>query len=83
MEWDESDADNSGINGSGGGHIPTIVVSDALRANPRQDPTPVDTGGHLALHRGCLRTGAPRRALGTAANGNIDALLGATPGPGP
>jgi len=76
VEWDESGDDDSGINGGGGGHVPTIVVSAALKASPRRDPTPVDTTGILrsiedAYHVGHL-TGAA-----DAANGTIDALLDA------
>jgi phosphatidylinositol-3-phosphatase len=75
VEWDESDTDDAGLHGSGGGHIPTIVVSAALRAHPTHDTTPVDTAGILASIED--RYGLSH--LGTAAdpaNGNIDALLG-------
>jgi phosphatidylinositol-3-phosphatase len=74
IEWDESDADNVGINGGDGGHIPTIVVSAALKAHPRQDPTPVDTAG--ILHS--IEDAYGLAHLGGAANpsnGNIDSLL--------
>ncbi len=47
IEWDESDNDNSGINGGDGGHIPTIVVSAAYAARPVKDSTRVDTAGIL------------------------------------
>ncbi len=82
VEWDESDADNSGVNGSGGGHIVTIVVSDSLRTAPKRDSIPVNSAGILRSVEdafGLAHLGAAR----DAANGNIDALLGATPGPGP
>jgi phosphatidylinositol-3-phosphatase len=74
IEWDESDGDDSGIDGSGGGHIPTIVVSEALKSDPEQDPTPVDTAG--ILHS--IENAYGRSFLGAAgdtANGNIDDLL--------
>jgi len=82
VEWDEADADNSGVNGSGGGHIPTIVVSDSLRTNPRKYSIPVNSAGILRSVEdafGLAHLGAAQ----DPANGNIDALLGATPGPGP
>jgi acid phosphatase len=80
VEWDESDADNSGVNGSGGGHVATIVVSSSLRASPKRVSTPVNSAGILRSLEdafGLAHLGAAR----DAANGNIDALLGATPGP--
>ena len=80
VEWDESDGDNSGVNGSAGGHIPTIVVSDALKANPLRDSTPVNTAGILRSIEDAYRL----PYLGSTddpANGNIDALLKATPAP--
>jgi acid phosphatase len=74
VEWDESDNDNSGINHSGGGHIPTIVVSTALKADPLHDATPVDTAGILRSIEGAY--GLPYLGAATdAANGTIDALL--------
>jgi hypothetical protein len=78
VEWDESDADNSGINGTGGGHVATIVVSAALKAHPQQVSTPVDTAGILRSIEDAY--GLPHLgAAGNAANGNIDALLGSSP----
>ena len=47
VEWDESDADNSGVNGTGGGHIPTIVVSELLGPSPKRDSIPVNSAGIL------------------------------------
>jgi hypothetical protein len=81
VEWDEGmDSDSSGIGSageSGGGHIITIVVSAALKTHPRQDPTPVNTAGVLHSIEGAY--GLPYLAdASDAANGNIDALLGAT-----
>ena len=73
IEWDESDADNSGINGAGGGHVPTIVVSDALKAHPTRDSTRVDTDGVLRSIEDLY--GLTHLGGGAAANGNIDALL--------
>ena len=78
IEWDESDGADAGINGGDGGHIPTIVVSNALKAHPVQESTPVDTAGILRSIEDVY--GLPY--LGTAANpanGTIDALLVATP----
>jgi acid phosphatase len=78
IEWDESDGADAGINGGDGGHIPTIVVSNALKAHPVQDSTPVDTAGILRSIEDVY--GLPY--LGTAANpanGTIDALLVSTP----
>lgn len=75
IEWDESDGDDSGLHGSGGGHIPTIVVSAALRAHPVRDAHPVDTAGILASIEDRYGLGH----LGLAAdpaNGNVDSLLG-------
>jgi acid phosphatase len=76
IEWDEAlGSDSSGINGGAGGRVPTIVVSDALRASPRQDPTPVDTFGILRSLEN--RYGLPHLGnAAVAANGTIDALLG-------
>ena len=61
IEWDESDGDDSGINGSGGGHIPTIVVSDALEERPGARPDPGGHGRHPPLHRGRVRAVVPGR----------------------
>lgn len=75
IEWDESDGDDSGIDGTaGGGRIPTIVVSAALRAHPLHDATPVTTAGILRSIEHLYGVGY----LGAAADpasGNIDALL--------
>ena len=75
IEWDESNNDTTGINGgTGGGRIPTIVVSAALSANPQQDSTPVDTVG--ILHSIENVYGLPYLTGATdPSNGNIDALL--------
>src|SRR6202166_4591 len=74
IEWDESQSDTTGINGGSGGHIPTIVVSAALAANPQQDATPVDTVG--ILHSIENLYGLPYLSgASNVANGNIDALL--------
>jgi acid phosphatase len=77
IEWDESDNDNSGINHTDGGHIPTIVVSGALKAAPEKEASPVDTAGVLAS----IETRYGVAHLGGAAdpaNGNINSLLNAT-----
>jgi acid phosphatase len=78
IEWDESADDTSGINGgTGGGHIPTIVVSAALAAHPAQDATPVDQIGILYSIENLY--GVPLLGFaGDGANGNIDALLSAS-----
>jgi hypothetical protein len=78
VEWDESDADNAGINGTGGGQVPTIVVSAALKAHPAQDLTPVDSAGVLRSIEDAYGL-AHLGAAGNAANGNIDALITPTP----
>lgn len=74
VEWDEAEGDSSGINGTTGGRVPTIVVSAALKASPRQDATPVDTTGILASIENCYGVGHLAGAADPA-NGNIDALL--------
>ncbi len=75
IEWDESDTDNTALNGgSGGGRVPTIVVSEALRAHPQQDPAPVSTAGILHSIEKAFGLGYLADA-GAAANGNIDTLL--------
>jgi hypothetical protein len=82
VEWDESDKDNSGISESGGGHVPTIVVSAALKANPQRDSTPVDTTGILRSIEDAYQLPYLGGAA-DAANGNLDVLLDTTPVPGP
>jgi hypothetical protein len=74
IEWDESEGDSTGINGTDGGHIPTIVVSSALKTSPRKDATPVNTTGILASIENCYGVGHLAGA-GDPGNGNIDALL--------
>ncbi len=79
ITWDESSDETTGINGtSGGGNIPTIVVSAALAANPEQIATQVDTVG--VLHSIEDLYGLPQLG-GSSADGSIDALLdaGGTP----
>jgi phosphatidylinositol-3-phosphatase len=76
VEWDESDGDDAGINGGDGGHVPTIVVSKALKADPHQDATPVDTAGILRS----IEDAYGVAHLGAAAgSGSIDLLLGPFP----
>jgi phosphatidylinositol-3-phosphatase len=79
IEWDEgspSDASGVGTAGVGGGHIVTIDVSAALKASPQLDPKPVNAAGILHSIEGAY--GLPYLAdAAAAANGNIDALLGA------
>ena len=73
IEWDEAeDSDTSGINGGSGGHIPTIVVSDALGASPRQSATRVDSVGVLASIDSLY--GLPALGASTA-DGSVNALL--------
>ncbi|MHB8439680.1 MAG: alkaline phosphatase family protein [Acidimicrobiales bacterium] len=74
IEWDEADGDNSGVHGTDGGHVPTIVISAALRAHPMRVATPVDTAGVL----GSIERLYGVKLLGAsadAANGNIDSLI--------
>jgi hypothetical protein len=76
ITWDESDADNTAINGgqNGGGHIPTIVISNVLKIHPQQDATPVDTVGVLRSIEDAY--GLPHLGdAANAANGSIDSLL--------
>ena len=76
IEWDESDNDNSGINGGDGGHIPTIVVSAANKAHPVRDGSVVDSAGVLRSIED--RFGLAHLAnAANAANGSIDSLLAA------
>jgi len=47
LTWDEGqDSDTSGIAGGSGGHVPGIVISQALYGSP-PDTTPIDTAGIL------------------------------------
>ena len=79
IEWDEAlDSDTSGINGTSGGQVPTIVVSRALEASPDQDSTPVDTTGIL---HSIEDTFGLTHLGGNASDGNIDALLSPTTPP--
>ena len=74
--WDESDSDNASVTGGddGGGHVPLIVVSQALAAHPAQYTGEVATAGvlnsiehtYLLLNLG---------DASSASNGNIDPLL--------
>ena len=82
VEWDESDTDNVGISGGGGGHIPTIVMSNSLRPSPLRDSSSRDTAGILRSIEDVYGL-AHLAAARDAANGTIDALLGRPPGPGP
>ena len=81
IEWDESTNDTTGINGgTGGGRVPTIVVSAGLAAAPQHDATPVDTIG--ILHSIEDLYGVPNLSgAADPANGNIDALLNASVAP--
>jgi hypothetical protein len=77
ITWDESSSDTSGIHGTtGGGRVPTIVVSAALAAHPLQASTPVDTAGILHSIEGVYGLSYLSGAADTA-NGNIDTLLNA------
>ena len=80
VTWDESNTDNSGLNGGGGGHVPTIVVSAALKASPQQVSTPVDTVGILHSFENAYGLS---HLGGATADGNIDTLLSATTSPPP
>jgi phosphatidylinositol-3-phosphatase len=79
IEWDESDSDNTGINGGDGGHVPTIVVSAALKAAPTKQVTPVDTAGILRSIEDRYGVGH-LGAAADSANGTIGMLLRATGG---
>jgi acid phosphatase len=72
ITWDESDTDNSGINGGGGGHVPTIVVSAALKAHPQQYAGNVDSAGLLHSIEDVYGVG---HLGGSSGDGTIDALL--------
>jgi len=75
IEWDEGvNSDTSGIDGNGGGHIPTLVVSQALAANPQQFSGPVATAGILHSIEHLYQVPYLGDAT-VAANGNIDSLL--------
>jgi len=74
VEWDESDGDSSGINGSGGGHVATIVVSNALKAHPQSESTPVGSAGILRSIEDAYGL-THLNAAGDPGNGNIDSLL--------
>ena len=81
IEWDEgADSDASGVGNAGeggGGHIITIVVGAALKSDPCQDATPVNTAGVLRSIETAY--GLPYLAdAADSSNGNIDALLDAT-----
>ncbi len=80
VEWDEGvDSDTSGVGTAsvGGGHIITLDISAALKADPQQDSTPVNTAG--ILHSIEDAYGLPYLAdAADASNGNIDSLLDAT-----
>ena len=76
IEWDEAlDSDTSGLNGGSGGHVATLVVSAALKANPQQDATAVDTVGIL---RSIEDTYGLSYLGGNTSDGNIDSLLNTT-----
>jgi acid phosphatase len=83
ITWDESDTDNTAINGgeNGGGHVPTIVVSNVLKTRPQQDATPVDTAGILRSIEDAYGLSHLGEAA-NAANGSIDSLLNAPSVPG-
>ncbi len=81
IEWDESDNDNSGINGGDGGHVPTIVVSAANAARPVKDSTRVDTAGILRSIEARYGLAGLGNA-GNTANGNISSLLTTSSGGG-
>jgi phosphatidylinositol-3-phosphatase len=72
VEWDESDTDNAGINGGGGGRVPTIVVSAALKAHPQQYFGNVDSAGVLHSIEDAYRVG---HLGGSSGDGTIDSLL--------
>jgi acid phosphatase len=75
ITWDESDNDSSDVSGgqNGGGHVPTLVVSQDLARRPQQSSGRVATAGILQSieHLYWL----PDLGGAAAANGNIDSLL--------
>src|SRR6202035_927299 len=75
VTWDESRNDSSDVSGgqSGGGHVPTIVVSRDIKAFPRQHSGNVSTAGilHSIEH---LYQVSYLGSASVAANGNIDSL---------
>jgi hypothetical protein len=84
IEWDESQNETSGVNGTfGGGHVATIVVSAALAAHPQQFSGQVDTVGILRSVEDQYELGY----VGDSANpkhGDIDSLLNrSAPAPSP
>jgi hypothetical protein len=66
ITWDESNNDNT----NGGGRVPTIVVSNVLKASPTQSTSEVDTTGIL----NSIEDAYGVRHL-AAGSGSIDALL--------
>jgi acid phosphatase len=70
VTWDESSSDNT----NGGGRVPTIVVSDNLRALPQKDSAQVNTTGILNSIEDSY--GLSHLAAGT---GTIDSLLSSGP----
>ena len=80
VEWDEGiDSDTSGVGTAsvGGGHIITLDISAALKADPQQDSTPVSTAGILHSIEGAYGLPYLLDAADTS-NGNIDSMLDAT-----
>ena len=78
VDYDEgAPSDSSGINGGNGGHVPTIVVSAALKASPTQSSAAVDTAG--VLHTIEDSYGLSHLG-GSNADGTIDSLLNASSG---
>jgi acid phosphatase len=76
ITWDESDTDSTSVTGgqNGGGHIPTIVVSQDLAARPQVYSGKVATAGIL----GSIEHLYLLPYLGDAAvasNGNINSML--------
>ncbi len=78
IQFDEGlDADSNGVGTAGeggGGHIPTIVVSAGLAADPQQDSTPVNTAGVLHSIEKVYGLSYLLDASNTG-NGNMDSLM--------
>jgi hypothetical protein len=74
VTWDESNNDNT----NGGGRVPTIVVSAALKASPQHSGTTVNTTGILNSIEDAYGVGHLASGRGT-----IDSLLSASSGPAP
>jgi hypothetical protein len=76
IQWDESRSDSTDVNGGngGGGHVATIVVSQAIKAQPRQHVGNVSTAGILRSIEHVYQV-PYLGAASVSASGNIDSLI--------